>query len=280
METSFTRQNYEEAASVIRRAAHVEPRIGIILGSGLSALADAVEDPVSIEFGAIPHFPVSTIAGHQGRLVLGWLQGKPVAVMQGRVHYYEGYDMQQVTLPVRVLRELGVDTLVVTNAAGGLNQAFRAGDLMLIVDHINLVGMTGANPLRGPNNSTLGPRFPDMSKAYDRDLRRLAVAVATETGLPLHQGIYVGLTGPTYETPADIRFLRLIGADAVGMSTVPEVIVARHGGMRVLGVSGISNVAIDQVDSDAEASHEEVLQSGALITPRMTTLIKGVLAQL
>lgn len=280
MDTTLNRDHVEEAAAAIRQAARIEPLIGIILGSGLSALADAVEDPVSIDFQDIPHFPVSTILGHKGRLVLGMLQGLPVAVMQGRVHYYEGYSMQQVTLPVRVLRQLGVETLVVTNAAGGLNKAFSSGDLMLITDHINLVGMTGANPLRGPNDDELGPRFPDMSKAYDRDLRRLAVAVASEAGLPLHQGVYVGLTGPTYETPADIRFLRLIGADAVGMSTVPEVIVARHGGMRVLGLSGISNVAIDQIDTEAEASHEEVLQAGKQLAPRMTTLIKGVLARM
>ena len=280
MDTTLNRDHFEEAAAVIRHAARVQPLIGIILGSGLSALADAVEDPVSIDYQDIPHFPVSTILGHKGRLVLGMLQGLPVVVMQGRVHYYEGYSMQQVTLPVRVLRQLGVETLVVTNAAGGLNKAFSSGDLMLITDHINLVGMTGANPLRGPNDDELGPRFPDMSKAYDRDLRLLAVAVASEAGLPLHQGVYVGLTGPTYETPADIRFLRLIGADAVGMSTVPEVIVARHGGMRVLGLSGISNVAIDQIDTEAEASHEEVLQAGKQLAPRMTTLIKGVLARM
>lgn len=280
MDTTLNRDHVEEAAAAIRQAARIEPLIGIILGSGLSALADAVEDPVSIDYQDIPHFPVSTIVGHKGRLVLGMLQGLPVAVMQGRVHYYEGYSMQQVTLPVRVLRQLGVETLVVTNAAGGLNKAFSSGDLMLITDHINLVGMTGANPLRGPNDDELGPRFPDMSKAYDRDLRLLAVAVASEAGLPLHQGVYVGLTGPTYETPADIRFLRLIGADAVGMSTVPEVIVARHGGMRVLGLSGISNVAIDQIDTEAEASHEEVLQAGKQLAPRMTTLIKGVLARM
>lgn len=280
MDTTLNRDHFEEAAAVIRHAARVQPLIGIILGSGLSALADAVEDPVSIDYQDIPHFPVSTIVGHKGRLVLGMLQGLPVVVMQGRVHYYEGYSMQEVTLPVRVLRQLGVETLVVTNAAGGLNKTFSSGDLMLITDHINLVGMTGANPLRGPNDDELGPRFPDMSKAYDRDLRRLAVAVASEAGLPLHQGVYVGLTGPTYETPADIRFLRLIGADAVGMSTVPEVIVARHGGMRVLGVSGISNVAIDQIDTIAEASHDEVLQAGELLAPRMTTLIKGVLARM
>lgn len=279
MEPTLTSQHYAEAANAIRRVARVKPSIGIILGSGLSALADAVEDPISIAFGDIPHFPVSTIPGHQGRLVLGYLQGKPVAVMQGRVHYYEGYSMQQVTLPVRVLRQLGVELLVVTNAAGGLNRDFRAGDLMLIVDHLNLVGMIGENPLRGPNDASLGPRFVDMSKAYDRDLRKLAAAVAAEIELPLRQGVYAGLTGPTFETPADIRFLRLIGADAVGMSTVPEVTVARHGGMRVLGVSGISNMAIDTIDGDAEASHEEVLQAGELITPRMTALIKGVLAR-
>ena len=174
MDTTLNRDHFEEAAAAIRHAARVEPLIGIILGSGLSALADAVEDPVSIDYQDIPHFPVSTILGHKGRLVLGMLQGLPVAVMQGRVHYYEGYSMQQVTLPVRVLRQLGVETLVVTNAAGGLNKAFSSGDLMLITDHINLVGMTGANPLRGPNDDELGPRFPDMSKAYDRDLRRLA----------------------------------------------------------------------------------------------------------
>lgn len=280
MDTVFTREHYEEAASVIRRATGIRPEVAIILGSGLSGLAGAVEKPVAIEFGEIPHFPVSTIEGHHGRLVVGTLQGKPVAVMQGRVHYYEGYSMQQVTLPVRVLRQLGVETLVVTNAAGGVNPTFKAGDLMLIVDHINLVGMTGANPLRGPNDPTLGPRFPDMSKAYDRELRGLALAVAAEAGIPLQQGIYVGLTGPTFETPADIRFLRMLGADAVGMSTVPEVIVARHGGMRVLGFSGISNVAIDQIDVEAEASHEEVLQAGAQITPRMTKLIEGVLARM
>jgi purine-nucleoside phosphorylase len=280
MDVTFTREHYEAAASVIRRATNVRPEIGIILGSGLSALADAVEAPVAIEFRDIPYFPVSTIEGHHGRLVAGTLQGKPVVVMQGRVHYYEGYSMQEVTLPVRVMRQLGVETLVVTNAAGGLNPAFGAGDVMLIVDHINLVGMTGANPLRGPNDPSLGPRFPDMSKAYDRDLRRLAIEVAAEAGLPLRQGVYVGLTGPTYETPADIRFLRMLGADSVGMSTVPEVIVARHGGMRVLGLSGISNVAIDQIDAEVEASHEEVLQAGTLITPRMTAIIKGVLARM
>jgi purine-nucleoside phosphorylase len=170
--------------------------------------------------------------------------------------------------------------LVVTNAAGGLNRTFQAGDLMLIVDHLNLVGMIGENPLRGPNDDSLGPRFLDMSKAYDRSLRELAVAVAAQAELPLRQGIYAGLTGPTFETPADIRFLRLIGADAVGMSTVPEVTVARHGGMRVLGISGISNLAIDTIDGDAEASHEEVLQAGKLVTPRMTALIKGVLARI
>ena len=195
MDTTFTPRPLRRSCRRHPARPRVQPQIGIILGSGLSALADAVENPVSIDYQDIPHFPVSTILGHQGRLVLGMLQGLPVAVMQGRVHYYEGYSMQQVTLPVRVLRHLGVETLVVTNAAGGLNKAFSSGDLMLITDHINLVGMTGANPLRGPNDAELGPRFPDMSKAYDRNLRRLAVAVAGEAGLPLHQGVYVRSPG-------------------------------------------------------------------------------------
>jgi purine-nucleoside phosphorylase len=213
-------------------------------------------------------------------LVLGELEGQPVAVMQGRTHYYEGYSIQQVTLPIRVLRLLGVETLILTNAAGGLNKNFRTADLMLIVDHINMVGMGGINPLRGPNDPELGPRFLDMSKAYDRELGRLAWETAAAQGIPMHRGVYVGLAGPTFETPAEIRFLRLMGGDAVGMSTTSETVVARHSGMRVLGISGISNVAIDDPDSASEASHEEVLAAGALMTPRMTAVVRGVLARL
>ncbi|MCB0242994.1 MAG: purine-nucleoside phosphorylase [Anaerolineae bacterium] len=280
MTSAPTRQHFEEAAAAIRGFSPLQPRVALVLGSGLNPLADQVEDAVVVRYGDIPHFPVSTIAGHQGRLVIGHLKGNPVIVMQGRAHYYEGYSMQQVTLPVRVFRQLGVEILMLTNAAGGLNKQYHTGDMMLINDHINYVGMAGENPLRGPNDPELGPRFLDMSRTYDRELRELALAVATEEKLPLHQGVYVGLAGPTFETPADVRFLRMIGGDAVGMSTVPEAIVARHGGMRVMGVSGISNVAIDVIDGEGEASHEEVLEAGASLVPRMTSLICGVLARL
>ena len=280
METIPTRQHFAEAAAAIGQATSLQPKIAIVLGSGLSGLADAVRQAVSIDYRDIPHFPISTIPGHQGRLVLGELEGQPVAVMQGRTHYYEGYSIHQVTLPIRVLRLLGVETLILTNAAGGLNKNFRTGDLMLIVDHVNMVGMAGINPLRGPNDPELGPRFLDMSKAYDRGLRQLALQVAAAEGIPMHQGVYVGLAGPTFETPAEIRFLRLMGGDTVGMSTTSETVTAHHGGMRVLGISGVSNVAIDQVDSQSEASHEEVLEAGALLTPRMTAVIRGVLRQL
>lgn len=275
-----TRTHFLEAAAAIRAFSPLQPEIALVLGSGLNPLAQQIEDAVAVPYSEIPHFPVSTIVGHQGRLVTGRLEGKPVIVMQGRAHYYEGYAMQQVTMPMRVFRELGVETVVLTNAAGALNRQYQVGDMMLITDHINFMGMAGENPLRGPNDDSLGPRFLDMSKTYDRRLRELAVEVATEQSLPLRQGVYVGLGGPTFETPADVRFLRLVGGDAVGMSTVPEAIVARHGGMRVMGVSGISNVTIDQIDAEGEASHEEVLEAGALLVPRMTALIRGVLARL
>ena len=280
MELIPTREHFNEAVAVIRQASELVPRVALVLGSGLSAVADAVTQPVRIKFGDIPHFPVSSIEGHQGHLVLGELEGQPVAVMQGRTHFYEGYSPQQVTLPIRVLRLLGAETIVLTNAAGGLNKSFHTGDLMLIQDHINLAAMAGANPLRGPNDAGFGPRFLDMSTAYDRELRELAIAVAAEQGITLRRGVYVGLAGPTYESPAEVRFLRLIGGDAVGMSTTSEAVVARHSGMRVLGLSGISNLVIDELDGAAQTNHEEVLEAGALITPRMTALLRGVLARL
>ena len=276
----YTREQYEKAAAyVMGRTAH-RPRIGMILGSGLNPLAQAVEDADLLGYEEIPLFPQPTVEGHSGRLVLGLLADTPVMIMQGRVHFYEGYSIQQVVFPVRVMQVMGVETLIVTNAAGGINPAFQAGELMLIKDHINLIGMAGANPLFGPNDPTLGPRFPDMSQAYDPDLREVARAVALKNDIPLQEGVYVGLAGPSFETPADIRFLRLIGADAVGMSTVPEVTVARHGGMRVLGVSGISNVALSESTPGQEASHEEVLAAGQQIVPRLMTLLLGVLAEI
>jgi len=276
----YTREQYESAADFIRSKSDTRPKIGLILGSGLNSLAEAVRGADTIPYPEIPHFPKPTVEGHAGRLVMGTLEDTAVMIMQGRVHFYEGYPMAQVVLPVRVMQVMGIEILIVTNAAGGLNPDFHAGDLMLITDHLNFVGMGGNNPLFGPNDPTLGPRFPDMSQAYDPKLGRIALEVAQEHGIPLRQGIYAGLAGPSFETPAEIRFLRSIGADAVGMSTVTEVTVARHGGMRVLGVSGISNVALAEPDEDHETSHEEVLAAGQLMVPRLTALIRGVLAKL
>lgn len=277
---SFTRADYRAAADAIRAATQHRPRVGLILGSGLNALADEIENADHIPYAAIPHFPRPTVAGHAGQLVIGQLAGQDVVIMQGRGHAYEGLSLQRVTLPVRVMGELGVTTLIVTNASGGLNPAFRAGDLMLIVDHIGLMAMTGGTPLWGPNDETLGPRFPAMNRAYDPELRRLAVRLAAELGIELRQGVYVGLGGPAYETPAEVRFLRMIGGDAAGMSSVPEVIVARHMGMRVLGISGISNAAVDDPDSPVEADHEEVLAAGRLMAPNLMRLLRRLLAEL
>jgi len=276
----FSRADYEAAAATIRMHTALQPKVGLILGSGLNPLAEAVEEGVAIPYGEIPHFPVTSVEGHAGRLVLGWLEGQPVAVMQGRAHYYEGRSMAQVTFPVRVLQVLGIEILIVTNAAGGLNPAFRAGDVMLIKDHINLIGMCGLSPLRGPNLDEFGPRFPDMSEAYDPDLRVSARQAAAQAGVPLREGVYICLAGPSYETPADLRFLRLIGADAVGMSTVPEVTVARHGGTRVLGLSGISNVAPLEGAAPATTTHTEVLAAGQMLLPRLEAIVRGVLRAL
>ena len=276
----YVRGDYEAAADYIRSRSDAKPKVGLILGSGLNPLAEAVESADTISYGEIPNFPKPSVEGHVGRLVLGQLQQQQVIVMQGRVHFYEGYPIQQVVFPVRVMQVLGIQFLIVTNAAGGLNPDFHPGDLMLITDHLNFMGMTGNNPLFGPNDPTLGPRFPDMSQAYDPKLSQIARQVADEEDLPLREGVYAGLAGPSFETPAEIRFLRLIGADAVGMSTVPEVTVAHHGRIRVLGISGITNVAIDVPTDGQEASHEEVLAAGQQMVPRLTSLICGVLARL
>lgn len=277
---SFTRADYAEAAAVIRQRTAHHPRIGLILGSGLNPLADEVAGADRIPYTDIPNFPRPTVPGHTGQLVIGQLAGQDVAIMQGRGHPYEGISLQSATFPVRVMAELGVHTLIVTNAAGGINANFRAGDLMLIVDHIGLMAITGGNPLWGPNDETLGPRFPAMNNAYDLALRRLALKVAADLGIVLRQGVYCGLGGPTFETPAEVRFLRLIGVDATGMSTVPEVIVARHMGLRVMGISGISNVAIDDPDAVETANHEEVLAAGRVMVPNLMAVLRGVLADL
>ncbi len=266
----------DRAAEVVRERLQVQPRIAAILGSGLGRLAEAVEDAVYIPYSEIPGWPVSTVTGHTGRLVSGTLEGQAILFMQGRAHFYEGYSMAQVGLPVRVMQRLGVEILIVTNAAGAVNPAFMPGDIMLITDHLNLIGMAGPNPLRGPNLDEFGPRFPDMSQAYDRGLAEIARRVAGEKKIPLHEGVYVSLAGPSFETPADLRFLRTVGVDAVGMSTVPEVIVARHGGTRVLGFSGISNKA--NLDGSTVTTHEEVLKAGQVMVPKLEALIRGVLA--
>jgi purine-nucleoside phosphorylase len=285
METYTTIEAIEEAVSVIRQ--HLDqqnrhdfrPRVGMILGSGLNPLAEAVVNPVQIAFQHVPGFPVSTVQGHQGQLILGELEGQPVIVMKGRTHYYEGYSMGQIGFPVRVMAMLGAENLIVTNAAGGLNMTYQTGEVMIIRDHINLLGMAGANPLRGPNLDQFGPRFPGMNDAYDPELRAMAKHVALEAKIPFQQGVYICLAGPSFETPADVRFLRIIGADAVGMSTVPEVITARHSGMRVLGLSGITNTLIGEEGAPA-ANHEEVLEAGKTLVPRLETLVRGVLSKL
>jgi purine-nucleoside phosphorylase len=272
-----TRSEIEAAAQYVRAHTRHRPEFGIVLGSGLAALAEAVEAADFIPFHDIPNFPVSSVPGHSGRLVSGKLEGRSVLVMQGRVHFYEGYSMSQVTLPIRMMKVLGIHTVILTNAAGGVNPSFKAGEVMLLADHINLIGMAGQNPLRGPNDESFGPRFPDMSQPYDQGLRELAVQVATAQQLTLRQGVYICLAGPSFESPADVRFLRMIGADAVGMSTVPETVVARHAGMRVLGLSGISNTLMGEANGP-QTTHEEVLEAGRVLVPRMMTVIRGVLS--
>ncbi len=273
----FTIEDFRSAADVIRARIDFTPKVGMILGSGLNSLAQSVEDATVIPYGKLPNYPVSTVAGHKGRLVLGTLEGQKVMVMQGRGHFYEGYPITQVGFPIRVMQVLGVETLIVTNAAGGLNQSYQPGDIMLIRDHVNLLGMAGQNPLYGPNVDELGPRFPSMNGAYSARLRAAAREIALDTGIPFHQGIYICLAGPSFETPADVRFLRTIGADAVGMSTVPEVTTARHGGMEVLGISGITNALSGEEDAPPP-NHEEVLEAGEEIVPRMETIIRGILS--
>lgn len=275
MKTKYTIEDMDRIADEIRGRITVQPAIGLILGSGLGPLSEYIQDPTVIPYHELPGWPLSTVEGHAGELIIGNLEGKDVLVMNGRIHYYEGYEMSQVTLPIRVMQRLGIEIVVVTNAAGGINQDFNPGNPMLITDHLNLLGMAGPNPLRGPNLEEFGTRFPDMSQAYDRKLIEIARKVAKELDITLYEGIYVCLAGPTFETPADLRFLLNAGVDAVGMSTVPEVIVANHGGQRVLGISGITNQS--NLYGEAETTHEEVIETGKLLAPKMMKLIRGIL---
>ncbi|MCY8506076.1 purine nucleoside phosphorylase I, inosine and guanosine-specific [Bacillus atrophaeus] len=268
------KQKIEQAAAFIKQHAPQSPKIGLILGSGLGILADEIEGAVKLKYEDIPDFPVSTVEGHAGQLVFGTLEGVSVVAMQGRFHFYEGYSMDKVTFPVRVMKELGVEALIVTNAAGGINTAFRAGDLMIITDHINFMG---TNPLIGPNEADFGVRFPDMSSAYDKNLSQLAEKMAQELQIPVQKGVYTAVTGPSYETPAEVRFLRTLGSDAVGMSTVPEVIVAKHAGLRVLGISCISNAAAGILDQPL--SHDEVMEVTEKVKAGFLQLVKAVIAK-
>jgi purine-nucleoside phosphorylase len=278
MSEYFTLAEIDNIADTIRERIKIQPEVGMILGSGLGPLAESVQNAVTIPFSDLPPWPVSTVSGHLGRLVIGELEGNATIVMQGRAHYYEGYSIAQIGLPVRVMGRLGIEILIVTNAAGAVNPDFIPGDPMLITDHLNLLGMAGLNPLRGANIDEIGPRFPDMSQAYDRQLCDLARQAASAENIPLREGIYVCLAGPSFETPADLRFLQKIGVDAVGMSTVPEVTVARHGNIRVLGISGISNKA--NLDGNTITTHEEVLEAGQVLVPKLTSIIRGVLHHL
>jgi len=261
------------AIKTIRERVDYKPEYGLILGSGLGFLADEVTGEVSFSYKDLPHFPRSTVEGHAGRLLIGKFMGKTTVIMQGRFHYYEGYSLSDITFPIRVMASLGVKVLVVTNAAGGINPYFEPGDLMLISDHINLFG---DSPLRGPNLSEFGPRFPDMSHAYCPSLRRQVFKAAIEKAILLREGVYAGVVGPSYETPAEISFLKAIGADAVGMSTVPEVIVAVHSGLKVLGISIITNKAAGL--SHSRLDHQEVICAARNSQDRLITVIKEFLS--
>ncbi len=275
MLSTRTYEQITETAAWLTERASSSPKIAMILGSGLGAMADTFEDATAISYDQIPNFPTSTVEGHAGQLVFGKLGGQDVVAMQGRFHFYEGWSLDEVTFPVRVFHALGCHTAVITNAAGGITPGMRPGDLMLITDHLNL---TGVNPLRGPNDSRFGPRFPDMTEGYTFALRKLAMDVARELELPLRLGVYAGVQGPSYETPAEIKMLRTQGADAVGMSTVPEVIIASHCGMRVLGISCITNMAAGL--SDLKLSHDEVTETATLVRERFQSLVRACVSRI
>ncbi|OQB38473.1 MAG: Purine nucleoside phosphorylase 1 [Candidatus Latescibacteria bacterium ADurb.Bin168] len=264
-------EQIREALAVVQARSSLKPSVGIILGTGLGQLADEITVETVIPYGEIPHMPLSTVETHAGRLLIGHLGGKPVVAMQGRFHYYEGYTMKQVTFPVRLMRAMGADTLLVSNACGGMNPAWEPGDIMIMTDHINLLG---DNPLIGPNDDSLGPRFPDMSEPYSRELIELCRTIAREHGITVRAGVYVAVPGPNLETRAEYTFLRKIGADVVGMSTVPEVIVAIHGGMRVLGLSVITDRCLP--DSLEPATIEQIIAMANKAQPGLTTLMRGV----
>lgn len=272
---SGLKQRISESVKTIRNHTKAKPKIGIVLGTGLGGLAERIEVATTIDYTDVPHFPASTVRSHAGELLFGTLAGKEVVALSGRFHYYEGYSLEQVTFPVRVAKALGIKTLIVSNAAGGLNPQFEAGDLMVITDHINFMG---DNPLIGPNDDRLGPRFPDMSEPYAKPLIELAERVALEKGIRLQRGVYLACPGPSLETRAEYRFMRLIGADAVGMSTVPEVIVAVHGGLKVLGFSAITDSCLP--DALEPVNIEAILKTAATIEPKLAEIVEGCVARM
>lgn len=272
--TQTMQERITAAATYIKEQGVNQIDVGLILGSGLGELGEEVEQAIAIPYETIPHFPVSTVVGHAGQLVYGTLGGQMVLAMQGRFHYYEGYSLEDVTFPVRVMKELGIHSIIVTNAAGGVNISFEPGDLMMITDQINF---TGVNPLHGPNDENLGPRFADMSHAYDAEYQEMVRKVAQENDVALKEGVYMGFSGPTYETPAEIRMARTFGADAVGMSTVPEVIVANHGGLRVIGISCITNLAAGM---QANLNHEEVVETTTRVKETFKSFVKAILGNM
>ncbi len=264
-----------EARDFIKSRINITPDVAVILGTGLGTLADHIENKIVIKYSEIPHFPLSTVVGHAGEFIIGDIGNKKVMAMNGRFHFYEGYDMKQVTLPVRVMKALGIDKIIITNASGGMNVNFQAGDLMIITDHIN---MLGANPLIGPNYEELGPRFPDMSEAYNREYIKLALDAAARLNISVQRGVYVALTGPNYESPAELRMLIRMGADAVGMSTVPEVIVAKHGGMKVLGISCITDMALPEGLEPLD--HNRVVATADKARDKLVLLVKEIIASM
>jgi len=272
MEVLIMLEDIKNNAEIIADELDYRPEIGLILGSGLGVMAEEIENPVYIDYGELNNFPISTVEGHAGRFVIGELEGKKVIAMQGRTHYYEGYSMQELVMPVRIMKEVGIEKLILTNAAGGVNEEFSAGEFMIISDHINLMG---DNPLIGENFADFGPRFPDMSEAYNKELIEVAENVARENGILTRKGVYAAESGPSYETPAEIKFLRTIGADAVGMSTVPEVIAANHMGLGIVGVSCITNMAAGVLNQPLD--HKEVVEIAEKVRPDFIKLMRGII---
>ena len=265
----------KQTSEFIKTKTNIKPRVGIVLGSGLGNLANKIEVETTIDYEYIPHFPDVTVKGHHGRLIFGKLGGQNIVAMQGRFHFYEGHSMRDLTFPIRVMVDLGIELLILSNAAGGMNPDFKVGDIMLIKDHINLFP---DNPLMGPNDDRLGPRFPDMSEVYDREMIDRAYDIAKDHDILLHEGVYVGVSGPTFETPAEYKYFRIIGGDAVGMSTVPEAIVARHSGIKTFGFSIITDLGVEgQIE---EVSHEEVLAAAKAAEPKLSLIVTELLKSL